>query len=114
MSGTRGGRTWSKKPPHSSYTTKSAPRFHCGDSMKACTTSAMNACPARMSPCGCSSPRGAAALVAERGVHERQRRQRSLLAAQVEVLDARGPREALLPPQCGHGQVVEEVAAVHP
>ena len=41
MSGTRGGRTWSKKPPHSSYTMNSAPRFHCGDSMNACTTSDM-------------------------------------------------------------------------
>ena len=35
---------------------KSAPRFHCGDSMNACTTSAMNAWPVRTSPCGCSSP----------------------------------------------------------
>ena len=54
-SGKRGGRTWSKKPPHSSYVTMSAVLRHWGLSVSALTTRPTRFCPRRMSACGWSS-----------------------------------------------------------
>src|SRR5450631_2641505 len=48
----RGGGTWSKKPPHSSWLSTSTVFFHAGLVATALYTCAINASPLRISECG--------------------------------------------------------------
>src|SRR4051812_15620924 len=55
-SAARGGATWSKNPPHSSYVMMNTVLAHAGDCATALKIDCMKYSPTRMSACGWSSP----------------------------------------------------------
>ena len=115
-SGTRGGRTWSKNPPHSSYTTKSAPRLNCGrlhEGVDDVGHEGLAGPHVAVRVLVARQARPLADAAGEVRIDERDSREGPGRAARVVVGDRARAGEAGLAPQRAHRDVVEEVAVGH-